>query len=181
MHKALIVAFALCSMLAGASVQAKDVITWYDDEENEHSITMHEPGPLERRVIEEKISRERNIPSDAVPAISEDADATSARLQKQYEGIKDARDIELHKERLRAQLQALEERSDAIDREMHEISQEISHKNYRRNRIFSRNKNMRIHLAYEINQLEITLEHLADMKKDVEVKKHAITTQLDSL
>lgn len=171
MHKLFISFITIaCMVCASVSVHAEDIIIWYDDKGNEHSMTMHEPGPLERQVIEDKIANERDIPQDS----------SSAELREQYESIKAARDIEQERNDLRSQLQQLEKRNDAIDREMQEIRQEISHKRYRHNRIFSRNKNKRIHLSYEINQLENTLEQLAEMKKGVEVKKHALTTQLNS-
>lgn len=171
-----------CMVCASVSVHAEDIIIWYDDKGNEHSVTMHDPGPLEQQVVEDKIANERDIPRDSTPGgVSDASESRSALLRDQYEAIKASRDIEQQRNDLRSQLQQLEKRNDAIDREMQEIRQEISHKRYRHNRIFSRNKNKRIHLSYEINQLENTLEQLAEMKKGVEVKKHALTTQLNSL
>ena len=81
---------------------------------------------------------------------------------------------------LHRHIEALVTRGDAIDREMQRIRKEISHKRYRKNRIFRRNRRKRTRIAYEINQLDTTLEQLAVMRKGVEVQLHVLTKLLDA-
>lgn len=176
-------------LLSAAPLRAGDTIIWYDEPCDEmHSVVMQEPGPYERRVLESIVTAKYDIPPSGTGAIAPPADsledaaagngthipAPDANGTDTAGVTRDARPAEYAQTRL----EALNKRSDAIDRAMQDVQRDISYKRYRQDRIFNRNEAKCIQLEYEINQLRNDLEILAEMKMNVEVTRHALQIQL---
>lgn len=183
-----IIPLAAAIVLSTAAIlRAADTIIWYETCDEMRSVVMQEPGPYERSVLESIVAARYDIPPAGSGAIApwigsmEDAagNATNAAAPaangtETAGPTRDARPAEYAQTRL----EALDKRSDAIDRAMQDVQRDINYKRYREDRIFSRNEEKCTQLQYEINQLRNTLKILAEMKMNVELTKHALQLQL---
>ncbi|TVM20023.1 hypothetical protein DPQ33_01995 [Oceanidesulfovibrio indonesiensis] len=172
-----VLAVLFCCVFA-ASAQARNIIRWYDDEGNLHTIELSDLGPYEQQVQQEIVDSERGLvaPDDDHEAISQEA-LQAEKLEEQYERIKEQREQRQLRERILRQIDSTEKQIDQVTQEIQEVEHEITYKKNRQARLRTHQR-LRVRLANEIEKLHYQLHLLNEKKLSLQSKKEALRQQL---
>lgn len=168
----------LCCIFA-APAQARNIVRWYDDDGNLHTIELSDLGPYEQQVEQEKMQQERGMAAPEIgdQEVSPEAPPRAEKLEGEYDKIKEQRKQRQLRARLLREIDSTEKQIDQVDREMQEVQQEITYKKNRRARLHDR-KGSRIRLYNEIEKLERQLNLLAQKKQSLQSKKESLRQQV---
>lgn len=170
-------AVLFCCVFA-ASAEARNIIRWYDDEGNLHTIELSDLGPYEQQIQQDKLDSDRGLaaPADDDEAVSQEAQQAE-KLEGEYERIKERREQRQLRGRILRQIDSTENQIDQVTQEIQEVEHEITYKKNRRARLSGREAS-RYRLYNEIQQLEGQLDLLTQKKQSLQSKKEALRQQL---